>query len=147
MADQHPQEDAPMTDVDVVKVSKPQKEERSTLTEEHHQHHSSSSSSDDEEQAGEKKKKKKGLKEKIKEKISHEKEEPNGHKDESVPVEKCDEMSKEELTNPEEKKGFLEKLKEKLPGQHKKGEEADHATPTECTQTNIHRKRKESWRR
>lgn len=72
------------------------------------------------------------MKEKIKEKISHEKEEPNGHKDESVPVEKCDEMSKEELTNPEEKKGFLEKLKEKLPGQHKKGEEADHATPTEC---------------
>ncbi|RVX12348.1 Dehydrin COR410 [Vitis vinifera] len=96
MADQHPQEDAPMTDVDVVKVSKPQREEKSTLTEEHHQHHSSSSS------------------------------------DESVPVEKCDEMSKEELTNPEEKKGFLEKLKEKLPGQHKKGEEADHATPTEC---------------
>lgn len=37
-----------------------------------------------------------------------------------MPVEKCEEV---ESAQPEEKKGFLEKIKEKLPGQHKKAEE------------------------
>lgn len=62
----------------------------------------------------------------VKEKISHRDEEPNGRQDESVPAEKCNEMAKEESTNQEEKKGWLEKLKEKLPGL------ASHATPTLC---------------
>lgn len=65
---------------------------------------------------GEKKrKKKKGLKEKIQEKISSEKEENA--------VEKNDEIASAEATHLEEKKGFLEKIKDKLPGQHKKAEE------------------------
>lgn len=33
---------------------------------------------------------------------------------------------KEKITKPEEKKGFIEKIKEKLPGGHKK-EEEEHA--------------------
>ena len=58
-------------------------------------------SSDEEEEGenGEKKRKKKGLKEKIKEKISGDKE-ITEHKDTSIPTE-----------NPEEKKGFLDKIK------------------------------------
>ncbi|WP_411024838.1 hypothetical protein, partial [Salmonella sp. s57610] len=55
-------------------------------------HTSSSSSSDEEEvgEDGEKKKKKKGLKEKLKEKISGE-EKPEEH-DTSIPIEKCEEV-------------------------------------------------------
>ena len=48
------------------------------------------------------------MKEKIKEKISGDKE-ATEHKDTTE--------------NPEEKKGFLDKIKEKLPGQHKKAED------------------------
>lgn len=71
---------------------------------------------------GEKRKKKKGLKEKIQEKISGEKEEKA--------VEKHDEIASAEATHPEEKKGFLEKIKDKLPGQHKKAETG--AAGAEC---------------
>ncbi|XWS67674.1 hypothetical protein CRYUN_Cryun04dG0026300 [Craigia yunnanensis] len=66
--------------------------------------------SSDEEEVGEDGEKK-GLKEKIKEKISGD-EEATEHKDTSIPTE-----------NPE-KKGFLDKIKEKLPGQHKKTEDS-----------------------
>lgn len=74
--------------------------------------------SSDEEEGKEKKdkKKKKGLKEK---KEKHE-------EDTSVPIEKYEE---EAVAQPEEKKGFLDKIKEKLPGQHKKTEEAAVAPP------------------
>lgn len=76
------------------------------------------SQSSDEEEGKEKKdkKKKKGLKEK---KEKHE-------EDTSVPIEKYEE---EAVAQPEEKKGFLDKIKEKLPGQHKKTEEAVVAPP------------------
>lgn len=67
-----------------------------------------------------KKKDKKGLKDKIKEKISGE---PKPEVDTSVPVEKCDD-------EPEEKKGFLDKIKEKLPGGgQKKAEEVPPPPP------------------
>lgn len=63
-------------------------------------------SSKEEDENGEKKKKKKqGLKEKIKEKISGEKEETTENKDSSIAVENCDEKA---THHPEEKKGFLE---------------------------------------
>ena len=67
-----------------------------------------SSDEDKEGQDGEKKRNKKGLKEKIKEKISGDKE-ITDHKDTSIPTE-----------NPEEKKG---KIKEKLPGQYKRAKD------------------------
>ncbi|KAB1705647.1 hypothetical protein FNE63_30655 [Klebsiella pneumoniae] len=84
---------------------------------------SSSSSSDEEEVIGEdgqkiKKKKNKGLKDKIKDKISGDhKEEVKTEKveDTSVPVEKYEDS--------EEKKGFLDKIKHKLPGGGQKNEE------------------------
>lgn len=73
-------------------------------------------SSDEEEYVGEDcemKRKKKGLKDKIKDKISGDKEAPEQQPNiTSIPPE-----------NPEEKKGFLDKIKEKLPGQHKKAED------------------------
>jgi hypothetical protein len=80
-------------------------------------------SSDEEDQGGEKKKKKKNG---LEEKISGEMEEVDAkHKDTFIftPVEKGNETANAEGTNPEEKKGFIEKIKEKLPGQHKKAEE------------------------
>ncbi|KAK6939044.1 Dehydrin [Dillenia turbinata] len=103
-------------------------------------------SSDEEEgENGEKKKKKKGLKEKIKEKISgdHKKEEEkkyehheHEHKhehydhDTNVPIEKEEVVYTETVVvQPEEKKGFLEKIKEKLPGQAKKPEEVPPPPP------------------
>lgn len=77
-------------------------------------------SSDEEDEGREKKKKKKGLKEKL----SGEKEEvDNKCKDTFTPVEKGNEVVNAEATNPEEKKGFIEKIKEKLPGHHKKAED------------------------
>jgi hypothetical protein len=76
--------------------------------------------SSDEEDGGDKKKKKKGLKEKI----SGDKDEGHTkHKDTFPPVENDNEVANAEATNPEEKKGFIEKIKEKLPGKHKKAEE------------------------
>ncbi|XP_057498288.1 phosphoprotein ECPP44-like [Actinidia eriantha] len=70
-------------------------------------------SSDEEEGEGgeKKKKKKKGLKEKKEE-------------DTSVPIEKC-----EEPAIVEEKKGFLDKIKDKLPGHSKKAEEVSPPSP------------------
>ncbi|PON90421.1 Dehydrin [Trema orientale] len=114
-----------------------EEEKKPSLLEKLHRSDSSSSSSSDEEEGeGEEKKKKKkekkGLKEKIKEKISgegkeEEKKEEHHHShaaDTSVPIEHEVVHSSEPL-HPEEKKGFLEKIKEKLPGgQHKKPEEA-----------------------
>ena len=49
-----------------------------------------------------------------------------------MPVEKCDEVVPPQ---PEEKKGFLDKIKEKLPGQHKKAEEVPPPPPppAECS--------------
>lgn len=85
-------------------------------------------SSDEEEGEGEEKKKKdkKGLKEKIEEKISGEKE----HEDTTVPVEKHEEAHVvTEAGHPEDKKGFLDKIKGKLPGQHKKAEEVPPPPP------------------
>lgn len=119
---------------------------------------SSSSSSDEEEEViddnGEviKRKKKKGLKEKIKEKLPGHKDTETAaptpappapvvthgghHDDGAVAVEKIDEVKTEAPVAPEEeKKGFLEKIKEKLPGGHKKPEDAaavpavTHAAP------------------
>lgn len=77
-------------------------------------------SSDEEDEGREKKKKKKGLKEKL----SGAKEEvDNKCKDTFTPVEKSNEVVNAVATNPEEKKGFIEKIKEKLPGHHKKAED------------------------
>lgn len=81
--------------------------------------------SSDEEEGKEKKekkdkKKKKGLKE-------EKKEEKHEEEDTSVPIEKYEEEAV--VGQPEEKKGFIEKIKEKLPGQHKKTEEVVVATP------------------
>ena len=64
------------------------------------------------------------MKEKLGEKISGEKKEEKHEEDTSVPVEKCDEA----VQHPDEKKGFLEKIKEKLPGQ-KKTEEVPPPPP------------------
>ncbi|XP_062079159.1 phosphoprotein ECPP44-like isoform X2 [Humulus lupulus] len=94
----------------------------------HRSHSSSSSSSDEEECEGEEKKEKKGLKETLKEKFSGEdkkEEEQHHHVDTSVPIEhEAHGYTTTETVvspgNPEEKKGFLEKIKDKLPGQHKK---------------------------
>ncbi|XP_058220590.1 phosphoprotein ECPP44 [Rhododendron vialii] len=106
-----------------VEEHKDQEEKKGSLLEKFHRSDSaSSSSSSDEEEGGEKKekkKKKKGLKEKKEKEEKHE-------EDTSVPIEKCEE---EAVAQPEEKKGFLDKIKEKLPGQHKKTEEAVVAPP------------------
>lgn len=83
-------------------------------------------SSDEEDGEGEKKKKKK--KKGLKEKIYGEKEEGDrNHKDTITPVANDNEVANAEATNPEEKKGFIEKIKEKLPGKHKKAEEGGSA--------------------
>ncbi|KAJ0969793.1 hypothetical protein J5N97_022670 [Dioscorea zingiberensis] len=109
----------------------------------HRSHSTSSSSSSDEEEVdenGEKKKKKKGLKEKIKEKMTGEKKEGEetvvtGDHDSAIKVEKVEDASlkkEEEVPAPEEKKGFLEKIKEKLPMQSKKpAEEVVVSAPVE----------------
>ncbi|KAL9417445.1 hypothetical protein AB3S75_040433 [Citrus x aurantiifolia] len=105
--------DAAMVDVET-------KEGKPTFVEKLQEAHSDSSSSSEEEIEGadgekKKRKKNKGLKEKIQQKISSGKEENA--------VEKNDEIASAEATHLEEKKGFLEKIKDKLPGQHKKAEE------------------------
>ncbi|KAF5455689.1 hypothetical protein F2P56_025239, partial [Juglans regia] len=95
----------------------------------HRSNSSSSSSSDEDEGEGEEKKKKKkekkNKKDKIKDKKAVEKEEEK-YEDTNVPVEKYEEevvVHTAEPVQPEEKKGFLDKIKEKLPGQQKKTEE------------------------
>ncbi|CAL9067877.1 unnamed protein product [Musa banksii] len=124
-----------------------------------HSSSSSSSSDDEEEEDGgenkEKKKKKKGLKEKIKEKLGCEKKEGEEEAkltevhvehevvaaavvtdgdDTEVIVEKLDESTVKVEAGPEgeeEKKGFLEKIKEKLPGHKKPAEEVPVACVAE----------------
>ncbi|KAF5794321.1 putative dehydrin [Helianthus annuus] len=119
-----------------VQVTEPEPEEKKgSLLEKFHRSNSSSSSSSDEEcEDGEKKKKKKSLKDKVKEKIEGHKEKKEEEKvekyeaDTSVPIEKCEEVAVPTPTPaPEEKKGFMEKIKEKLPGGHKK-EAEEHVT-------------------
>ena len=121
-----------------------------------HRSNSSSSSSSDEEEDEEKKKKrkeKKGLKDKIEEKISGDDHKEEGYRkeDTNVPVEKVYEEEHhhqapapvvhhhEEPTDypTEEKKGFLEKIKEKLPG-HKKTEEFPVAAASYEEQSHDH---------
>ena len=147
-----------------VHVSEPVKEEKkeSLLEKLHRSDSSSSSSSSDEEEVVEggekiKKKKKKGLKEKIKEKIHGGDEEKKHEEDTSVPIEKCEEevavtaVPPPTHLEPEEKKGFLEKIKEKLPGGQKKAEEegvvapAPHPAPVvaaDCATVEVEAKEK-----
>jgi hypothetical protein len=82
-------------------------------------------SSDEEDGEGDKKKKK-GLKENI---FGEKEEGDTKQKDTITPVENDNAVANAEATNPEEKKGFIEKIKEKLPGKHKKAEESG---PAEC---------------
>ena len=82
-------------------------------------------SSDEEDGEGDKKKKKKGSKEKI---FGGKEEGNTKHKDTITPVENDNAVANAEATNPEEKKGFIEKIKEKLPGKHK----AEEGGPAEC---------------
>lgn len=128
-------------------VSEPEpksEEKKESLLAKLHRSDSSSSSSSDEEECedGEKKKKKKKpLKETIKEKIEEHKEKKEEQKieDTHVPVEKYEEapvappigdcVTPVPTPEPEEKKGFMEKIKEKLPGGHKKTEEEHGVTP------------------
>ncbi|EAZ24133.1 hypothetical protein OsJ_07873 [Oryza sativa Japonica Group] len=146
-----------VTGMEKVSVEEPKKEEHhaegekkeSLLSKLHRSSSSSSSSSDEEEEViddnGEvvKRKKKKGLKEKIKEKLPGHKDHAapapvvthgDHHHDTAVPVEKIEgDHAKTEATLPrapeEEKKGFLDKIKEKLPGGHKKPEDATAVPP------------------
>ncbi|XP_042015957.1 phosphoprotein ECPP44-like [Salvia splendens] len=87
------------------------KEEKHTLMDELRRTHSQSSCSSDEE--GGERKKKKGLKEEIKDILSGKKE-----GEDNVPIQEGNAA----VEQPEEKKGFLEKVIEKLPGQHKNGD-------------------------
>ncbi|URE27581.1 Dehydrin [Musa troglodytarum] len=136
-----------------------EEDKKEGLLEKLHRSHSSSSSSssDEEEEDGgenkEKKKKKKGLKEKIKEKLGCDKKEGEEEAkltevhvehevvaaaavtdgdDTVVVVEKVEEsIVKVEAGPQEEKKGFLEKIKEKLPGHKKPAEEIPAACAAE----------------
>ncbi|KAI3696037.1 hypothetical protein L1987_79046 [Smallanthus sonchifolius] len=123
-----------------VHVSEPElksEEKKGSLLDKLHRSDSSSSSSSDEEcEDGDKKKKKKSLKEKIKEKIDgckNKKEEEKIEKhevDTCVPIEKYEEVVvPPSAPAPEEKKGIMEKIKEKLPGGHKKVEECAAPPP------------------
>ncbi|KAI3730297.1 hypothetical protein L1987_61466 [Smallanthus sonchifolius] len=114
---------------------KPEEKKESLLDKLHRSDSSSRSSSDEEGEDGEKKKKKKkSLKEKIEEFKEEEKIEKED--DTCVPIEKYEEVAVPppsiEVAHPtptpapEEKKGLLEKIKEKLPGGHKKSEEEEH---------------------
>ncbi|XP_072956911.1 dehydrin COR410-like [Typha angustifolia] len=138
-----------VTEVEKVEEKKEEEKKEGFLEKLHRSHSSSSSSSSDEEEGegGEKKekKKKKGLKEKVKEKLGCEKKENEDEEkkttlvaeeevvtatavtaddDTSITVEKVDESIKLDVPPEEEKKGFLEKMKEKLPGHKKPNEEA-----------------------
>ncbi|CAI9758039.1 unnamed protein product [Fraxinus pennsylvanica] len=74
----------------------------------------------------------------LKEKVSGEHKEEHKTQKISVPVEKCEES--------EEKKGFVGKIKEKIPGGHKKAEEVAVPPPpyqaTECTTPDAEAKEK-----
>lgn len=100
-----------------------------SLLEKLHRSDSSSSSSSEEEVDGEKRKKKKKEKKK--------------KEDTSVPVEKVEVVDGTTAAGTEEKKGFLDKIKEKLPG-HKKTEDVTTpppvaaAVPSETATTTSH---------
>jgi len=138
-------------------------EKKETLFSKLHRSSSSSSSSSDEEEEviddnGEviKRKKKKGLKEKLQEKLPGHKDEGEQvtglpvpaapasvqtHHDTDVAVEKIDADVKTEAppaVPEEEKKGFLEKIKEKLPGGHKKPEDAAAVPVTHAAPEPVH---------
>jgi len=137
-------------------------EKKETLFSKLHRSSSSSSSSSDEEEEviddnGEViKRKKKGLKEKLKEKLPGHKDEGEQvtglpapaapasvqtHHDTDVVVEKIDADVKTEAPSAvpeEEKKGFLEKIKEKLPGGHKKPEDAAAVPVTHAAPEPVH---------
>ncbi|CAN4112606.1 unnamed protein product [Withania somnifera] len=105
-------------------VVEPKEEKQSLMEKLHRTHSNSSSSSDDEEveegSTGEKKRKKKGLKEKIKEKMSGDHESTDQQKTEFIPMDNCP-APKPEVTHEEDKKlGFVDKIKEKLPVHHNK---------------------------
>ncbi|KAL3722770.1 hypothetical protein ACJRO7_035040 [Eucalyptus globulus] len=100
-------------------------EEKPTLAQELRRSHSNSSSSGDEEEGREKKKKKEAAKEELEHKITDEELEAGGELEkESIPVQKPD-----EAMHPEEKKGIMEKIKEKLPGHRKDEEDALECAP------------------
>jgi len=96
-----------------------EKKHTSLLEKLHRSDSSSSSSSEEEGEDGEKRKKKKEKKKK---------------EDTSVPVEKVEVV--DVTTGTEEKKGFLDKIKEKLPGGHKKAE--DVTTPPPVVAAPVH---------
>ncbi|XP_060169339.1 phosphoprotein ECPP44-like [Lycium barbarum] len=114
------------------------KEEKHSLMEKLHRTHSNSSSSSDEEEVEEggngEKKRKKGLKDKIKEKMSgdHNKEyhheTTDQQKVEFIPMDNCP-APYAEPTHEEEKKGFMDKIKEKLPGHHNKTDQEVNNAP------------------
>lgn len=130
-----------VTEAVVEKKTEEEEKKEGLLEKLHRSHSTSSSSSSDEEEAAEgegekkKEKKKKSLKDKIKEKISGEKKEGEAeeHKaekveteaatvvaeDNTIPVEKIDELPQPESEG-QEKKSLLDKIKEKLPGGGKK---------------------------
>ncbi|KAL3539126.1 hypothetical protein ACH5RR_002492 [Cinchona calisaya] len=92
------------------------------------------SSNEEVEKGGETKKRKKGLKDKIQDKMSREKEEEctNHQEDTCITIEEGNaKVENGEKTNSEELKGFLEKIKEKLPDQHKKNEEGTATPPNQ----------------
>ncbi|GFS46421.1 cold-regulated 47 [Actinidia rufa] len=115
------EEDVIASELEKVHLSEPEKEEEEKhgLAEKLHRSDSSSSSSSDEEFKGEgaeKEEEKEGFKGKDDgEDIRREKEEKHEEECTSIPI---------EIDQPEEKKGFLQRIKEKLPGQYKKTEEA-----------------------
>ncbi|KAJ8512027.1 hypothetical protein OPV22_002461 [Ensete ventricosum] len=154
-------EEVLVSGVEKIHLEEAEKEEdkKEGLLEKLHRSHSSSSSSssdDEEEDGGEnkEKKKKKGLKEKIKEKLGCEKKEGEEEAkltevhvehevvaaavvtdgdDTAVVVEKVEESTVKVEAGPEveEKKGFLEKIKDKLPGHKKPAEEVPAACVAE----------------
>ncbi|BBH09850.1 Dehydrin family protein [Prunus dulcis] len=100
-----------------------QEQHKHTLAEKLHHHGGDSSSSSSDEEGGEKKKK--GMKGKIKGKKSGKKEEGDAYHA-SVPVEKTHDIENG-APHADDKKGFIEKIKEKLPGQQKEAEHGAHA--------------------
>ncbi|KAL5698201.1 hypothetical protein ACHQM5_029271 [Ranunculus cassubicifolius] len=108
------------TEMENLKVSDEAEEKKPSLLEKLHRSDSNSSSSSSSEEEVEedgqkiKRKKKKGLKEKIAEKVSGDKKEEASKveavEDTNVPIEKV------EASHPEEKKTFMEKIKEKVSG-------------------------------
>ncbi|KAL8109709.1 uncharacterized protein LOC141671088 [Apium graveolens] len=123
--DGKPQDDAVMKSPEKMQKSELEErkeEQKHNLAEElHHTRKNSSSSSDEE--GRERKKKKNGLKEKIKDKVTTGNEEDTEHQNARTFVEECNEEGKAEALQPEEKRGFIEKIKEILPGQYKNAEE------------------------